>query len=72
MMAAIRQTKKPCLAYKALAAGRTIGSPEQIREKLAMALKGVKPTDAIIVGMYQRFSDQIGQNAQFVREILGT
>jgi len=71
MMATIRQTKKPCLAYKVFAAGRTINSPQQIRERLAAALTGIKPTDAVIVGMYQRFSDQIGQNAQLVREILG-
>ena len=37
---------------------------------MAFALNGIKPTDAIIVGMYQRFNDQIGQTAQFVREIL--
>jgi hypothetical protein len=72
MMAVIRRVPKPCLAYKALAAGRTIGGPEQIREKLAAALTGIKPTDAVIVGMYQRFSDQIGQNAQMAREILGS
>ena len=70
MMATIRQVKKPCLAYKVYAAGRTISSPQQIRERLAAALTGIKPGDAVIVGMYQRFSDQIGQNAQLVREIL--
>jgi hypothetical protein len=72
MLAVIRQTRKPCLAYKALAAGRAIRDAQQIREKLALALTGIKPTDAVIVGMYQRFSDQVGQNAQFVREILGS
>jgi hypothetical protein len=68
MMAVIRQTRKPCLAYKVLAAGRTTNSPKQVRERLEAALAGIKPTDAMIVGMYQRFSDQIGENAQFVRE----
>ena len=72
MMATVRQAKKPCLAYKVFAAGRTINSPQQIRQSLATALTGIKPTDAVIVGMYQRLSDQIGQNTQFVREILGS
>jgi hypothetical protein len=72
MMAAIRQAKKPCLAYKVLAAGRTINSPAQVRERIAAALDGIKPTDAMIIGLYQRYSDQIGQDAQFVREILGS
>lgn len=35
-----------------------------------MAPHGIKPADAIIIGLYQRFNDQIDQTAQFVREIL--
>jgi hypothetical protein len=72
MMAAIRKAKKPCLAYKVLAAGRTVDSPAQVKERIAVALAGIKPNDAIIVGMYQRFNDQIGQTAQFMREILAS
>ena len=59
----IRMTKKPCIAFKVLAAGRAIGSPERVREELAFALRSIKPTDAILVGMYQQFGDQIGKNA---------
>jgi hypothetical protein len=70
MMAVIRKAKKPCLAYKVLAAGRTVSSPQQVRQRMELVLKGIRPTDAIIIGMYQRFNDQIGQTAQFVREIL--
>ena len=70
MLQAIRKAKKPCLAYKILAAGRTVDSPQQVKERMAAALKGVKPADAMIIGLYQRFNDQIGQTAQFVREIL--
>ena len=70
MMETIRQAKKPCLTYKVLAAGRTVNSPAQVKERVGVALNGIKKTDAIIVGLYQRFNDQIGQTAQFVREIL--
>jgi hypothetical protein len=72
MMAVIRKAKKPCLAYKVLAAGRTVNSPQQVRERMKVALKGIKPTDAVIIGLYQRFNDQIGQTAEFTREILAT
>jgi hypothetical protein len=72
MMETIRKTKKPCLTYKVLAAGRTVNSPAQVKERLAAALKGIKPTDPVIIGMYQRFNDQIGQTASFVREIAAT
>ena len=37
---------------------------------MGVALKGIKPGDAMIIGLYQRYNDQIGQTAQFVREIL--
>jgi hypothetical protein len=70
MMETIRKTPKPCLTYKVLAAGRTVDSPKQIRERMAVALNGIKPTDPVIIGIYQRFNDQIGQTAQFVREIM--
>ena len=71
MLAAIRQAKKPCLTYKVLAAGRSVNSPVQVKERMKVALEGIKPSDAVIIGMYQRFNDQIGQTAQFAREILG-
>jgi hypothetical protein len=70
MFPTIRKAKKPCLTYKVLAAGRSVNSPKEVKERMAVALNGIKPTDAIIVGMYQRFNDQIGQTAQFAREIL--
>ncbi|MBI3668021.1 MAG: twin-arginine translocation signal domain-containing protein [Acidobacteria bacterium] len=70
MLSTIRRVKKTCLAYKVFAAGRTVDSAAQVRERLAAALTGIKPTDAVILGMYQRYTDQIGHNAQLVREIL--
>jgi hypothetical protein len=70
MLATIRKAKKPCLTYKVLAAGRTVNSPKMVREHLEVAYQGVKPNDALIIGLYQRYNDQIGQTADFTREIL--
>ncbi len=70
MLVTIRQAKKPCLVYKVLAAGRAVSSPKMVKERMAVALNGIKPGDALIIGLYQRFNDQIGQTAQFMREIL--
>jgi len=69
MFKAIQGTKKPCLAYKVLAAGRRIGSPAEVRRCFVEAFAGIKPTDAVIVGMYQQFGDQVGENAVLVREV---
>jgi hypothetical protein len=71
MFKVIRSVKKPCLVYKVLAAGRRVGTKAEVRECFKIALENVKPTDALIVGMYQQLGDQVGENAALVRE-LGT
>ncbi len=70
MYAAIRSTDKPCLAFKILGATRKCQSPATVRTAFAEAFANIKPTDAIVVGMYPKASDQVYQNAAFVREIL--
>ncbi len=70
MFKVIQSTRKPCLAYKILAAGRRIESASQVRQCFETAFSHLKPIDAVIVGMYQQFSDQVGENAATVRELL--
>ncbi len=72
MCAAIRQSKKPCLAYKILAAGRLSDTPEQRKNCLEFAFRNIKPGDAVIVGMYNRFSEQVRENAELVRSLLAS
>jgi hypothetical protein len=69
MLRTVRAVKKPCLVYKVLAAGRRIGSKAEVRDCFRTALEHIKPTDALIVGMYQQFGDQVGENAALVREL---
>jgi hypothetical protein len=69
MLRTVRAAKKPCLVYKVLAAGRRVGTPAEVRACFKAALEGIKPTDALIVGMYQQHGDQVGQNAALVRDL---
>jgi hypothetical protein len=69
MFEAVRATRKPCLVLKVLAAGRRVGSPAEVRACFSTALDNIKPNDAMIVGMYQQFGDQVGTNAKLVREL---
>jgi hypothetical protein len=69
MFKVIQSVKKPCLVYKILAAGRRVRTPDEVRECFRTAFANIKPTDAVIVGMYQQFGDQVGDNAALVREI---
>ncbi len=69
MFKAVKATRKPCLVLKVLAAGRRVGSPAEVRACFSTALENIKPSDAMIVGMYQQFGDQVGTNAKLVREL---
>jgi hypothetical protein len=71
MFEVIQKTRKPCLAYKVLAAGRRIDSSAQVQQAFEMAFANIKPTDAVIVGMYQQLADQVGENVATVRRICG-
>jgi hypothetical protein len=68
MYAFMRQTKKPCFAYKILAAGRV---PENKADQaFKTAFESIKPTDAIFVGMFPRVKDEVRENAERVCRIL--
>jgi len=67
MWAAMRQTAKPCLAFKILAAGRLCETPEQVAQAFESTLTHIKPTDGVIVGMYPEYSDQPAENAELTR-----
>jgi hypothetical protein len=69
MCAMARQVKKPCLGFKILAAGRRCDSPEEVRKCFDFAFQHLKPTDAVIVGMFPKFSDQIAENVKSVRAL---
>ena len=71
MYSFIRSTEKPCLAFKILGASRRCATPETVREAFAEAFAGIKPGDAVVVGMFQRDKDQVAENAAIVKEILG-
>jgi hypothetical protein len=64
----IKNASRPCLAFKILAAGRNCSDKENIREAFRFAFKNIKPTDAVVVGMFPRDSDQAAENAALVRE----
>ncbi len=67
MFKSIQQTKRPCLAFKILAAGRLSERREWVEQAFRDTFAGIKPSDAVIVGIYDRYSDQVAENAALVR-----
>lgn len=71
MTKVLRQAKPVCLGFKILGAGRRCRSPQEVRHCFDYAFKNLKPSDAVIVGMFPKFSDQITENVGHVRAVVG-
>jgi hypothetical protein len=69
MYAVLRQTSKPCFAFKILAAGR-IETPQALDRAFQAAFAAIKPADCVFVGMFPRIKDQVRENAERVHRIL--
>jgi hypothetical protein len=67
MFRVMRQTDKPCLAFKILAAGRLSDREEWVEQAFESTFRQIKANDAVIVGMYPEYEDQPAINAAYVR-----
>jgi hypothetical protein len=67
MYKAMRATDKPCLALKILAAGRLCDQQALVEAAFEQAFREMKPNDAVIVGMYPEYEDQVAINAAYTR-----
>jgi hypothetical protein len=68
MFEVMRQTDKPCLAFKILAAGRLCERQETVEQAFRQTFEQIKENDAVIVGMYPEFEDQAALNVQYVKQ----
>lgn len=57
-----KEVDKPCLGFKILAAGRNCNSTYSVDKAFKFAFENLKDTDAVIVGMYPKFHDEITDN----------
>lgn len=63
----VRQVKKPCLAFKLLAAGRLSGTAAAVERCFEFAYKNIKPIDGAIVGMFPIINDEVAEDAALAR-----
>ena len=67
----IRQTDRVCLAFKILAAGRLCDNNQLLEKAFQDAFAGIKQKDAVIVGMFPKWTDQIEFNTGMARKYGG-
>jgi hypothetical protein len=68
MFRAIQQPKRPCLAFKILAAGRLSERRAWVEQAFRQTCESIKATDGVIVGLYDKFRDQPADCADLVRK----
>lgn len=67
MFKVMRQTKRPCLAFKILAAGRLSERKAWVEKAFRETFQSIKDNDGVIVGIYDRYSDQPAEDAEYTR-----
>ncbi len=68
MYGVMRQTAKPCFAFKILAAGRV--DDGGVEQAFRTAFSSIKPNDGVIVGLFPRGKDEVRENAEIVHRVL--
>ena len=68
MLKMVQQTSKTCLVFKILAAGRLCRNQETVENAFKETFSQIKASDAVIVGMYPEWEDQVRLNAGYVRK----
>ncbi|MFH0795865.1 MAG: hypothetical protein V2A65_02265 [Candidatus Omnitrophota bacterium] len=66
----IRSTSRTCLAFKILGAGRKCRTYRMVKEAFRFAFSRIKQTDAVVVGMFPKYHDQVNENSIIVRDLL--
>lgn len=70
MYAVIRQLSAPTVALKILGAGRRCADQAQVRNAFCEAFASIKPSDGVLVGMFDKYIDQPRLNAEYTLEAI--
>lgn len=66
MYKVMRATRKPCFAFKIMAAGRVTNAEQAFRT----AYESIKPNDGVFIGLFPHAKDEIRENAERVHRLL--
>ena len=70
MMQIVQETEKMCLVFKILAASRKCGSQEDVAAAFRYAFDNMKEGDAVVVGMFLKYLDQVSHNVRHATRAL--
>jgi len=70
MYEVIRGLSAPTIALKILGAGRRCGTQEEVKSAFVEAFNSMKIGDGVLVGMFDKYVDQVSLNAEYVKEAI--
>ena len=76
MYEAIRAVEKPCIAFKLFAGGQVFAgkpqdeTPRVVEKVFGETFDGIKPCDLTCVGVFQKYKNQIRENAEIAGKVL--
>jgi hypothetical protein len=72
MLKVIKQCKKPCWVYKLLASTRLTQREDIVEDRFKYVMANIKSTDAVVLGMWGKYSDEFALNKEYVIKYGGT
>ena len=66
MLKVVQQSKRPCFVYKLLADGRRAQRQDYVEGVFKYVMANIKSTDAVVVGMYDKYIDEYAINKEYV------
>ncbi len=71
MFDVIASVDKPCIAFKILSGGHMAREDDGIYRAVEETFAKIKPSDLTVVGVFQKYRDELQQNAEIVQKVLG-
>jgi hypothetical protein len=77
MFPVIRQVQKPCIVFKIFAGGQLFYDhgeadiPGIVEKSMQEVYGNIKPGDIVLIGAFQKYKNQIRENTEICRRVLG-
>jgi len=66
MLQRVSRTTRPCLIFKIYGATRQCATPAARLDAMKLALRYAKPTDAVVIGMFPKYQEQVQENCRLL------
>lgn len=70
MLERVHKSTKPCLIFKVYGAGRNCDTADSRLAALQLAFRYAKPNDAVVIGMFPKYQEQVRENCRLVKQAI--